>query len=164
MTTQEIIGLSVTLVVMLMAFGVSIIPGFPGPPIVLVAATGHRLWFGQHGVSGLMLLCLGILTLASIILDYFATLYGAKKFGATWRGVLGAFVGGLVGIFFSLPGIIVGPFLGALVFELLGGYKIDKASRAGLGATLGLLAGVIGKCVICAVMIGLFTLDVIYRS
>lgn len=149
---------------MLMAFGVSIIPGFPGPPIVLVAATGHRLWFGQHGVSGLMLLCLGILTLASIILDYFATLYGAKKFGATWRGVLGAFVGGLVGIFFSLPGIILGPFLGALVFELLGGYKIDNASRAGLGATLGLLAGVIGKCVICAVMIGLFTVDVIWRS
>lgn len=164
MTTEEIIGLSVTLLVMLLAFGVSIIPGFPGPPIVLVAATGHRLWFGHHGVGGLMLAFLALLTAASIVLDYVASLYGAKKFGATWRGMLGAFLGGIVGIFFSLPGIIVGPFLGALLFELLGGYKIDKASRAGLGATLGIFAGVIGKCAICAVMIGLFTVDVIWRA
>lgn len=164
MTTQEIIGLSVTLLVMLIAFGISIIPGFPGPPIVLVAATGHRLWFGQHGVSGLMLIFLALLTAGSVALDFFASSYGAKKFGSTWRGVLGAFVGGLIGIFFSLPGIIVGPFLGAMLFELLGGYEIDKASRAGLGATLGMFAGVIGKCVICAMMIGLFTVDVIWRA
>jgi uncharacterized protein YqgC (DUF456 family) len=164
MTTEEIIGLSVALLVMLMAFGVSIIPGFPGPPIVLVAATGHRLWFGQHGVSGLMLVCLALLTISSLVLDYFASLYGAKKFGATWRGVLGAFVGGIVGIFFSLPGIIVGPFLGALLFELMGGHEFDKASRAGFGAFLGVFAGVFAKCIICAMMIGLFTVDVIWRS
>src|SRR5215469_15297825 len=126
MTTEEIIGLSVTLLVMLLAFGIGIIPGFPGPPIVLVAATGHRLWFGQHGVSGLMLICLALLTAGSVLLDFFASSYGAKKFGSTWRGVLGAFLGGLIGIFFNLPGIIIGPFLGAMVFELLGGYEINK--------------------------------------
>jgi uncharacterized protein len=90
--------------------------------------------------------------------------YGAKRFGATWRGLLGAFVGGLVGLFFGIPGIIVGPFLGAMAFELMGGYKIDKASRAGLGATLGVFAGVIGKCVVSVIMIALFTVNVIYRS
>jgi uncharacterized protein YqgC (DUF456 family) len=164
MTTEQIIGLSVTLLVMLMAMGISIIPGIPGPPIILVAATGHRLWFGQHGVSGLVLICLVLLTAGSVLLDFFASSYGAKKFGATWRGVLGAFLGGLIGIFFNLPGIIIGPFLGALALEMLGGYEIDKASRAGLGATLGMFAGVIGKCVICAVMIGLFTVDVIWRA
>jgi uncharacterized protein YqgC (DUF456 family) len=163
-TTEWIIGLSVTLVVMLLAFGASIIPGFPGPPIVLLAAVGHRLWFAQHGIGATMFVCLLLLTLVSIALDFFASLYGAKKFGATWRGVLGAFVGGVVGIFFSLPGIILGPFLGALIFELLGGRKLDKASRAGLGATLGVFAGVVGKCVICAMMIGLFTVDVIWRK
>lgn len=163
MTTEEIIGLSVTLVVMLVAFGVSIIPGFPGPPIVLLAAVGHRLWFGRHGIGIVVFIGLLLMALASIALDHFASLYGAKKFGATWRGVLGAFVGGVIGIFFSLPGIIVGPFVGAMVFELLGGHELDKASRAGLGATLGMFAGVIGKCVVCAMMIGLFTVDVIWR-
>lgn len=164
MTTAEIIGFSVTLLVMLAAFGVSIIPGFPGPPIVLAAATLHRVCFGQHGVGVLMLICLALLTAATVVLDYVASSYGAKRFGATWRGVLGAFVGGVVGLFFSLPGIIVGPFLGAMAFELLGGYEVHKASRAGLGATLGMFAGVVAKCAICAVMIGLFTVDVIWRA
>lgn len=163
MTTEEIIGLVVTLVVMLMAFGISIIPGFPGPAVILLAAAGHRLWFGRHGIGAVMFLCLLALTLGAIAVDYFASMYGAKKFGATWRGILGAFVGGFVGIFFSLPGIIIGPFLGAVVFELLGGYELDKASRAGLGAILGTFAAVIGKCAICAMMIGLFTVDVIWR-
>lgn len=164
MTTAEIIGLSVTLLLMLMAFVASIIPGVPGPPVVFIAALGHRLFFHQHGASGVVLICLGLLALGSIILDHFAGLYGAKRFGATWRGLLGAFVGGVVGMFFSLPGIILGPFLGAMLFELLGGHKLEKASKAGLGATLGMFAGVIGKCVICAVMIGLFTANVILRS
>jgi uncharacterized protein YqgC (DUF456 family) len=51
-----------------------------------------------------------------------------------------------------------------MAFEMLGGYKLDKASRAGLGATLGVFAGVIGKCVVSIIMIGLFTINVIYRS
>lgn len=164
MTTEEIIGLSVALLVMLVAFGASVVPGMPGPLAVLVAATAHRLWFGQHSVGGLVLICLALLTFCSVALDFLAGVYGAKRFGATWRGLLGAFLGGLFGIFFSLPGIILGPFLGAVLFELLGGYEFDKASRAGVGATLGMLAGVIAKCMICAVMIALFTVDVILRS
>jgi uncharacterized protein YqgC (DUF456 family) len=164
MTTEEILGLSLTLLVMLIGFLGSIVPGMPGPPLVLIAAIGHRLWFGQKSASGLVLVCLVVLTIGSVALDTWASLYGAKRFGASWRGVLGALIGGIVGIFFSLPGIIIGPFLGAMVFELIGGYKIDKASRAGLGATLGLFAGVIGKCIICVGMIGVFTVDVILRS
>jgi uncharacterized protein len=164
MTTGEIIGLSITLLVMLIGFAGSFVPLLPGPPLVLVAALGHRLWFGEHSASGLVLLCLTTLTAGALLLDHFASVYGAKRFGATWRGLLGAFVGGLVGIFFNIPGIIIGPFLGAMAFELLGGYKIDKASRAGLGATLGVLAGVVGKCIVSAVMIGLFTVNVFLRS
>ncbi len=164
MTTEEIIGLSVTLIVMLIALGASVIPGVPGPCIVLTAAIGHKLWFGQHGPGGIILTCLILLSLASIALDFLAGLYGAKRFGATWRGIVGACVGGIVGLFFSLPGMIIGPFLGALLFELMGDYGLDKASRAGLGATLGVFAGIAAKCFIGAVMIGLFTVNVVLRS
>jgi hypothetical protein len=164
MTAEEIIGLSITLLVMLAGLAGSLVPALPGPPLVLIAALGHRLWFGEHSASGLVLICLVGMTVASLALDYFASMYGAKRFGATWRGVLGAFVGGLIGLFFSLPGIILGPFLGAMIFELMGGYAINKASRAGLGATIGVLAGVAGKCIISVVMIVLFTVNVILRS
>jgi len=34
-----------------------------------------------------------------------------------WRGAVGALIGGSSVCFFNLPGIILGPFLGALLFE-----------------------------------------------
>jgi uncharacterized protein len=164
MTAGEIIGLTLTLLVMLVGFVGSIVPLLPGPPLVLIAAFGHRLWFGEHSASGFVLLCLTLLAAVALALDHFASVYGAKRFGATWRGLLGAFVGGVIGIFFNIPGIIIGPFLGAMLFEMLGGYKIDKASHAGVGATLGVFAGIVGKCALSIVMIALFTASVVLRS
>ena len=52
----------------------------------------------------------------SLVLDFLASVVGAKKLGATWRGMLGAVVGATVGLFFSLPGLILGPLLGAFLF------------------------------------------------
>ncbi len=164
MSIEQIIGLSLALLIMMIGFVGSIAPGLPGTPLVLVAAIGHRLYFGPHSVSGLIMGLLVAFTVITLLLDYLATYYGAKKFGATWRGGVGAAVGGLVGIFFGLPGILLGPFLGATLFELVGGHEFQKAAKAGAGATLGLLAGAIGKCAICVMMIGMFALNVIYRS
>lgn len=164
MTAEQIIGLSLALLVMLVGFVGALLPGFPGTPLILVAAVGHRLYFGDRSVNGIVLFLLVALTLGSVALDYLATVYGAKRFGATWRGAVGAVVGGIVGLFFNLPGIILGPFLGALLFELAGGYEFKKASRAGLGAMLGLVAGAFGKGAVCVVMIGLFVATVIWRS
>jgi uncharacterized protein YqgC (DUF456 family) len=73
-------------------------------------------------------------------------------------------VGAIVGLFFNLPGIILGPFVGALVFELMGGHEFPKATRAGLGATIGVFAGVLARCIISVLMIILFTVSVILRS
>ncbi len=97
-------------------------------------------------------------------MDYFTTVFGAKKLGATWRGAVGAIVGALIGIFFNLPGIILGPFLGAMAFEMAGGRNAKESSRAGLGATIGLLAVAIGKVACCVAMMALFTVNVVYRS
>lgn len=164
MTATQIVGLSLALLVMLAGLVGTILPGLPGVILVLAAAVGHRLYFGVHGISDLVLVCLIVLTLLSLLLDYLAGMYGARRFGATWRGVLGAAVGGLVGLFLGVPGVLLGPFVGATLFEIVGGHKFKKAARAGFGATLGLIAGVIGKCAVSAAMIGLFAVNVIYRS
>ena len=164
MTAEEIIGLILTLLVMLIGFIGSILPLIPGPPLVLLAALGHRLWFGEHGASTTVLLYLCALTITALLLDHFASVYGAKRFGATWRGLLGAFLGGVIGVFFGILGIILGPFSGAMLFEMWGGYKFGKASKVGLGATIGMLGGIIGKCVVTVIMMALFTVNVIYRS
>ena len=164
MTTEQIIGLSLTLLVMLAGLIGSLLPVLPGVPLVLVAAIGHRLYFAAASVSNLMLWILVTLTLISIVFDFLAGMLGAKKFGATWRGMTGAVLGGIVGLFFNLPGIILGPFIGATLFEMLGDKEFKKAAHAGLGATVGLLLGIVGKFSICVVMIILFATNVILRS
>jgi len=164
MSAEQIIGLSLALLLMLCGLAGSILPGVPGTPLVLVAAIGHRLYFGASSANNWVLAALVLLTLLSVLFDYLASMIGAKKLGATWRGMLGAIVGALVGMFFSLPGILLGPFIGALLFEFAGGYEFKPAARAGLGATLGLLAGALGKLAICGVMMALFAGNVIYRS
>src|SRR5688572_26128107 len=153
MTWEQILGLSLTLIVMLIGLVGSVVPGLPGSPVVLVAAIAHRLYFGATGASNLVLFILAGLMTASIALDLVATALGAKKFGATWRGAVGAVIGGIVGLFFALPGIILGPFLGATLFEMLGDKEFKEAMRAGAGAVIGLLLGVVGKFAICVIMI-----------
>jgi uncharacterized protein len=164
MTTEEIIGLSLTLLVMLAGLIGSLLPVLPGTPLVLVAAIGHRLYFGATSASNLVLGILVALTVVSLVFDFLAGMLGAKKFGATWRGMTGAVIGGIVGLFFNLPGIILGPFIGATLFEMLGDKGFNKAAHAGLGATVGLLLGIVGKFSICVVMMILFATNVILRS
>ena len=164
MTLEQIIGLTLTLLVMCVGIAGSILPGIPSTPVVLIAALGHRLYFGVHSAAWWVLGILGALTVLSLVMDYVASVYGAKRLGATWRGAVGAIVGGLIGMFFNLPGILLGPFVGAVVFEMAGGREIRGASKAGIGATLGLLAGAVGKLACCVAMIALFSFNVIYRS
>ncbi len=164
MTTEQIAGLVLALLIMCMGLAGSILPGLPSTPIVLLAAIGHRLYFGATGPGNLVIALLIGLTLFSMVIDYFASMYGAKKLGATWKGILGAAVGGILGIFFGFIGIVIGPFIGALIFELASGREAKAAARAGVGAVLGLLAGAVGKLACCLAMMGLFTVNVLYRS
>ncbi|HUB88029.1 MAG TPA: DUF456 domain-containing protein [Verrucomicrobiae bacterium] len=164
MTAWEIIGLSLALLVMLVGLAGCIVPGFPGTPLVLAAALIHRLCFGAAGASNLALIIMAALMVIALLFDFLAGFLGANKFGATWRGAIGALLGGIVGLFFGMVGILIGPFVGATVFELLGGREFEKAAKAGLGATLGLFAGIIGKFAIATVMILLFATNVIVRS
>lgn len=164
MTAEQIIGLSLALLLMLAALIGSIVPGLPGTPLALCAAVAHRLYFGEASVSTAVMVTLIILTVVSVVFDFLATMLGAKKFGATWRGMLGAIIGGVVGLFFALPGMILGPFLGATLFEMLGDKEFKLALKAGTGAVAGMFLGAVGKCSLCVIMMALFATNVIYRS
>jgi hypothetical protein len=164
MTTEQIIGLVLALLLMSVGVAGSVLPGLPSTPLVLIAAIGHKLYFGPTGPDWWVVGVLAGLTVISMVVDYLASVYGAKRLGATWRGMVGAVVGGLIGLFFSLPGVLLGPFLGALVFELAGGRDLQQSTRAGVGAMIGLLAGVLGKLTCCVAMMGAFTVNVLYRT
>jgi uncharacterized protein len=164
MSTEQIIGLILALIVMAIGCAGSVLPGLPSTPLVLVGAIGHKLYFKETGAGWIVITILVLITALSLVMDYLTTIFGAKQFGATKKGMVGAIVGGIVGIFFNLPGIILGPFVGASIFELAGGREIKPAMKAGVGATLGLFAGAIGKILCCGAMMLLFTVNVIWRS
>lgn len=164
MTWDQVLGLLLAVGAMGAGAVGSLVPGFPGTPLVLGAVVLHRLWFGPTGVGNLVLTLLVLLTFASLVLDYLASVYGAKRFGATRWGIAGAILGGLAGILIPLPGLIVGPFAGAMAAEMLTGREWKEAARAGLGATLGFFAGAIGKFAVAIAMIALFAFNVIQRT
>jgi len=159
---EQIIGFTLALLIMLVGLIGSILPAMPGTPLVLAAAIAHRLYFGANSISTVVLTVLLLLTIVSILFDYAAGAIGAKKLGSTWRGMVGAIIGGIVGLFFSIPGIILGPFIGAMFLEMCGGQEFKKALKAGTGAVLGLFLGIAGKFAICVVMILLFVVNVIF--
>jgi len=99
---------------------------------------------------------LGLLVLVAIAVDFFASLVGAKRVGASNKGLLGAGLGGVLGLFFGLPGLVAGPFLGAAAGEMAHGREWREATRIGVGTWIGLLLGAIFKLALAIAMLLLF--------
>ncbi len=151
-------GYGIVLLIMFIGVMGNLIPGIPGTPLILAGAVGHQLYFaGQGGIGWGWVAVLTIFGLLALGLDYLATLLGAKKLGATWKGMVGAVLGVIVGVFVFPPiGLIVGPFVGAMGFEWAFGREARESAKAGVGAVLGLALGVVGKLVCSVVMLALF--------
>ena len=134
----------------------SVLPALPGVPMVfaglLVAA-----WAGDFTRVGVVtLVLLGVLTLASFAIDFAATALGAKRVGATKLAVVGAALGTLAGLFLGIPGLILGPFVGAVAGELLSHGQVQQATRAGVATWVGLLFGTLAKLALVFTMLGVF--------
>lgn len=163
MSFEHIAGLVLAMIFMALGVLGSILPGLPGPPVILATALLHRWYFGAESSAGnLALVALLLLTLVATLLDYLAGVYGAKKLGATWKGLVGAALGGLIGILGGIPGIIIGPLIGATLLEWLAGRDFRESTKAGLGAMLGTLGGAVGKTACSIAMTLLFLLSVLF--
>jgi uncharacterized protein YqgC (DUF456 family) len=135
-----------------------ILPVLPGIPLMF-AGLILMAWAEDFvHVGWITLTLLGVLTLLSYGLDFLATALGAKRFGASPRAVMGAAVGAVAGLFFGLPGILLGPFVGAVLGEFSRKATLRQATQAGVGATLGLLFGALLKLALAFTMLGVFVL------
>lgn len=133
-----------------------VLPAVPGPPLIF-AGLFLAAWAEDFAYVGTgTLIILGVLALLTYAVDLWATMFGAKKFGASKRAVIGAVIGSIVGLFLGLPGVIFGPFIGAVLGELSARRSLHEAARAGIGATIGLAIGVAVKMALAFSMIGIF--------
>jgi uncharacterized protein YqgC (DUF456 family) len=157
---MELLWWLITIVLFAVGLIGAVVPIFPGTTVILAAAIIHRVMLGPEksiGWRGITILLL--LTIASYLLDFLSGYFGARHFGATKWGTLGAIIGALIGLFFGIIGLFAGPVIGAVVGEFIAGKKMIAAGRAGWGTLLGSLAGMIGKLMIALAMIAIFLMS-----
>ena len=137
-----------------------VLPVIPGPPISFAGIMlAHFTRFADFSTN--KLLAFAFAAIAVTLLDYVVPMWGTKKFGGTNYGQWGATLGLIIGLFFGPPGIIIGPFAGAVIAESVNGANSTNAFRSGLGAFIGFLAGVGLKLITSIVMTYYFVRELI---
>jgi uncharacterized protein YqgC (DUF456 family) len=133
-----------------------VVPAMPGT-VVIFAGLLLGAWadgFMRVGVATIAVI--GVLGAASYAIDFVAAALGVKRQGASRQAMAGAGLGTFLGLLFGLPGLIVGPFVGAVAGELLANRDWKRASRTGLAAWIGFVIGMIAKVAVAFLMIGIF--------
>jgi hypothetical protein len=157
--------------ILLWTLGVALVfVGFAG--ILLPAVPGHILIFaglalgawadGFVRVGIWTVVIIGAIALASYFVDLVATALGVKYLGASRRAMAGAAIGTILGLFLGLPGIVLGPFVGAVIGELSARPDLARAGRAGLAAWVGFALGTAAKVALAFLMLAVFLAALVF--
>jgi uncharacterized protein len=144
--------------ILLVAVGAAgvVLPALPGAPLVF-AGLLLAAWIEDfQKVGWLPLSILALLAVGIVVVDVVASALGAKRVRASGLAVAGALVGTVVGLFFGIPGLILGPFVGAVLGEYAARRDLRQAGKVGLGTWLGLLLGTAAKLALVFVMLAVF--------
>ncbi|OGS91318.1 MAG: hypothetical protein A2061_09830 [Gallionellales bacterium GWA2_59_43] len=144
--------------VLLVVAGIAglLLPAIPGAPLILGGLV-LAAWIEDFAFVGTGTLAfLAVLAILTYAADFLAGILGARHFGASPRAMMGAAIGAVVGVFFGLPGLLLGPFLGAAAGELSARRGMLAAGKAGIGATLGLVIGAAAKLALAFSMLAVF--------
>ena len=136
----------------------TILPALPGVPLVFAGMLLAAWVDGFDKVPVWVIVVLGAMTLVSLAVDFFSSTLGAQRAGASKKAMWGAALGTFAGLFFGIPGLLVGPFAGAVIGEMLGGREWREASKIGFGAWIGIAIGTALKLALAFGMLGIFVL------
>jgi uncharacterized protein YqgC (DUF456 family) len=159
---MDIFLLIIALLFMLLGILGSFLPVLPGP---LTSWIGLLILHLTDAIPMNWPFLITTLIIATLIwlIDYIIPAIGTKKFGGSKAGVIGTIAGLLVAIFFPILGflgIIIWPFVGALVGELLNNADSNSALKAAFGSLIGFLTGTFLKFVVATIYFGLFAMKV----
>jgi uncharacterized protein len=147
----DILLLIGSIICLLVGLAGAVLP-LPGPPVSLIGLfLLHYSKYAQFDRKTLTFFVL--LTIGLSIFDYYAPIWGTKKFGGTKYGSWGSTIGLLIGLFFTPIGMFLGAFLGAFLGEIIGKTEPKVALKAAIGSFIGLITGIVGKVLLCLAMI-----------
>ena len=132
-----------------------ILPMLPGPPLAYAGMLLLHLTDRVQFTTGQLLVWL-LIVVVTVVLDYVTPLLGSKYSGGSKWGERGCMIGTVIGLFFAPWGIIIGPFVGAVVGELLGDKELSQALKSGFGSFLGFLFGTVLELGVCGYFIWQF--------
>lgn len=157
----DIVLLVLGLICVVIGFIGCILPVIPGIPLSYLGIILLHLT-SKVAFSPEFLIVWGIVVIVIQILDYFIPIWGTKRFGGGKKGMWGSMIGIIIGVFVLPPwGIIIFPFVGAVVGELIDEKDMKEAMKAGLGSFLGFVLGTVAKLVVAAVLAFYFIKEVI---
>ena len=133
-----------------------VLPALPGAWLIVAGLILVAAADGFVRVSVPTLVIIGVIGAASYAIDFVAASVGTRRVGASPRAMAGAALGTIAGMFFGLPGLVVGPFAGAVLGEWSVRRDIRQAGRAGVAAWIGFVVGMAAKVAVAFVMIGIF--------
>ncbi len=136
-----------------------VLPGLPGA-VIIFAGLFLAAWaegFSYVGTGTIVVLAL--ITVFIYLIEIITGYFGVKKFGASKWAAIGAALGALIGMFFGFPGILAGPFMGAVIGELSAHGNFSQAGKAGFGAWFGIIFGTAIKLALSFTMIGIFLIS-----
>ncbi|HLV15641.1 MAG TPA: DUF456 domain-containing protein [Xanthomarina sp.] len=155
---MDILLLILGFVLMLVGILGSFLPVLPGPPVSWLGLLLLHLTKAIPSNWTFLGITLAI-ALIVFALDYIIPALGTKKFGGSKYGVIGTTLGLLVAIIFPVLGvfgIIIWPFVGAFVGELLNRTDSKTAAKAAFGSFLGFLTGTFIKFLVAVIYLGFF--------
>jgi len=137
-----------------------LVPLIPGTTLILLGFVIHALAL-PGSVSWGLLGWITLAWLASVVIDFVGVLIGTHLFGGTKWGMAGATGGAFVGMFFSLPALLLGTIFGAVVAEKYAAKRTHQESlRAGFGAAVGFVLSTGGRLICAMIMIAIFLFNV----
>jgi uncharacterized protein len=174
--------LALTIVLMLVGLIGSVVPGLPGVTLIFLSALLYAILTDFQTVGTVVIVILFVLAALAFLIDFFATSYGARRFGASNWGTVGGAIGGIVGALAglllagigSLFGLIAGTIAGVFIGEYLRRQRqgdeeqqpqeadLRRASRAAGGVIVGYLASAIVQGLLGLASVIIFVLALIY--
>jgi hypothetical protein len=134
----------------------AVLPALPGVPLIF-AGMLLAAWINNFQIiSVFTIIVMAILMAVAVIIDYVATVFSARKAGASKSGIIGAAIGTIAGIFSGLWGLLFMPFVGAIIGELLAHRDLFRAGKIGAATWFGLIIAVVVKLAVAFTMIGVF--------
>jgi len=152
---QNILYVLAALMMLVGTVGV-VLPVLPGLPLTFAGMLLAAWVGGFQQVGWITLTVLGVLTALSVVVDLLSTALGAQRVGASRLAIIGSIIGTLAGLLFLPIGILVGPFAGALIGEMLHGRELGQATKVGLATWMGLMLGVVLKVGLAFAMLAVF--------